>query len=103
MKKILKQRKYQVGLLLLLSVLSFSNPAFAAGVSVPWLSEAINALKQLLLIVGGGIGGLGVINLIEAFQNENPQAKTQGIKQLATGLALVIIAKGSLIASIFNF
>lgn len=43
--------------------------------------QAVNVLKILVMAVGAGLGAWGVINLMEGYGNDNPGAKSQGIKQ----------------------
>ncbi|MCB5774389.1 Maff2 family protein, partial [Ruminococcus callidus] len=38
-----------------------------------------------------GLGVWGVVNLIEGYGNDNPGAKSQGMKQLMAGLALILL------------
>ncbi|RRD92188.1 hypothetical protein EII17_14340 [Clostridiales bacterium COT073_COT-073] len=44
--------------------------------------EAVNVLKVLVMAVGAGLGAWGVINLMEGYGNDNPGAKSQGVKHL---------------------
>lgn len=44
--------------------------------------QAVNVLQILVMAVGAGLGAGGVINLMEGYGNDNPGAKSQGIKQL---------------------
>ena len=53
--------------------------------------QAVNVLKILVMAVGAGLGALGVINLMEGYGNDNPGAKSQGIKQLMAGGGIVLI------------
>ena len=34
----------------------------------------------------------GVVNLLEGYGNDNPGAKSQGMKQLMSGLGLILLA-----------
>ena len=43
--------------------------------------QAVNVLKILVMVVGAGLRAWGVINLMEGYGNDNPGAKSQGIKQ----------------------
>mgnify|MGYP002657355772 CR=1 FL=1 len=45
------------------------------------ISSAISTLKTLVLANGAGLGVWGVVNLLEGYGNDNPGAKSQGIKQ----------------------
>ena len=42
---------------------------------------AIDTLKILVIALGAGLGAWGVVNLLEGYGNDNPGAKSQGIKQ----------------------
>ena len=42
-------------------------------------------------MIGAGLGVWGVVPLIEGYGNDNPGAKSQGMKQLMAGLALILL------------
>lgn len=44
--------------------------------------DAITVLQTLVIALGAGLGIWGVINLLEGYGNDNPGAKSQGMKQL---------------------
>ena len=44
------------------------------------------------MALGAGLGAWGVINLMEGYGNDNPGAKSQGIKQLMAGGGITLIA-----------
>ena len=44
-------------------------------------TSAINILRTLVVAIGAGLAVWGVINLLEGYGNDNPGAKSQGIKQ----------------------
>ena len=46
-----------------------------------FFSSAINIFQTLVVAIGAGLGVWGVINLMEGYGNDNPGAKSQGIKQ----------------------
>ena len=46
-----------------------------------FFNSAINILQTLVVAIGAGLAGWGVINLLEGYGNDNPGAKSQGIKQ----------------------
>ena len=54
--------------------------------------------------LGGGLGVWGIINLLEGYGNDNPGAKSQGIKQLMAGGGIVIVGTTliPLLASVFG-
>ena len=56
-----------------------------------FFTEAINVLQTLVVALGAGLGGWGIINLLEGYGNDNPGAKSQGIKQLMAGGGVVLI------------
>ena len=47
-----------------------------------FFTSAINILQTLVVAIGAGLAVWGVINLLEGYGNDNPGAKSQGIKQL---------------------
>ena len=47
-----------------------------------FFNSAITILQTLVVALGAGLGAWGVINLLEGYGNDNPGAKSQGIKQL---------------------
>ena len=53
--------------------------------------QAFNVLQILVMAVGAGLGAWGVINLMEGYGNDNPGAKSQGIKQLMAGGGIALI------------
>ena len=56
-----------------------------------FFSSAITTLKTLVVAIGAGLGVWGVVNLLEGYGNDNPGAKSQGIKQLMAGGGVVLI------------
>ena len=47
-----------------------------------FFSNAIATLQTLVVALGAGLGVWGAINLLEGYGNDNPGAKSQGIKHL---------------------
>ncbi len=47
-----------------------------------FFASAIDTLKILVIALGAGLGAWGVVNLLEGYGNDNPGAKSQGIKHL---------------------
>ena len=45
-----------------------------------FFTSAITGLKTVVTAIGAGIGVWGVINLLEGYGNDNPGAKSQGMK-----------------------
>ena len=56
-----------------------------------FFNSAVDVLQTLVTALGGGLGIWGVINLLEGYGNDNPGAKSQGIKQLMAGGGVVLI------------
>ena len=54
---------------------------------------AISALTTIITALGAGLGVWGIVNLLEGYGGENPQARSQGIKQLVAGGGIVVIAQ----------
>lgn len=69
-----------------------------------FFTEGINTLKILVTAIGAGLGAWGVMNLMEGYGNDNPGAKSQGIKQLMAGggIVLVGIKLIPLLSNVFN-
>lgn len=56
-----------------------------------FFQSAITSLQTLVVALGAGLGVWGVINLLEGYGNDNPGAKSQGIKQLMAGGGVALI------------
>ena len=56
-----------------------------------FFNEAVTILKILVIALGAGLSVWGAINLLEGYGNDNPGAKSQGIKQLMAGGGVVLI------------
>ena len=56
-----------------------------------FFNEAINVLQTLVIALGAGLGIWGVINLLEGYGNDNPRAKSQGMKQLMAGAGVALV------------
>ncbi|MBR2896246.1 MAG: Maff2 family protein [Oscillospiraceae bacterium] len=69
-----------------------------------FFTSAINVLQTLVTALGAGLGIWGVINLLEGYGNDNPGAKSQGMKQLMAGggVALIGITLVPLLANLFS-
>ncbi len=55
--------------------------AFVSCAYMSFFTSAVNILQTLVVAIGAGLGVWGVINLMEGYGNDNPGAKSQGIKQ----------------------
>ena len=56
-----------------------------------FFNSAVDTLGTLVVALGAWLGAWGVINLLEGYGNDNPGAKSQGIKQLMAGGGVVVI------------
>ena len=56
-----------------------------------FFSNAITVLQTLVIAIGAGLAIWGGINLMEGYGNDNPGAKSQGIKQLMAGGGIALI------------
>ena len=45
-----------------------------------FFGEAIDTLRILVISLGAGLGVWGIANLLEGYGNDNPGAKSQGMK-----------------------
>ena len=62
-----------------------------------FFNSAVDVLQTLVIALGAGLGIWGGINLMEGYGNDNPGAKSQGMKQLMAaliGLTLVPLLSG---------
>ena len=68
-----------------------------------FFSTAGSPLGTIVIGLGAGLGVWGVINLLEGYGNDNPGAKSQGMKQLIAGggVALVGTTLVPLLSSLF--
>ena len=71
---------------------------------IAFFNSAIDVLQTLVIALGGGMGVWGAINLLEGYGNDNPGAKSQGIKQLMAGggMALIGMTLVPLLAGLFG-
>ena len=69
-----------------------------------FFNRAIDVLQTLVTAIGAGLAVWGAINLLEGYGNDNPGAKSQGIKQLMAGggIALVGMVLVPLLSGLFS-
>ena len=56
-----------------------------------FFSSAVTVLGTLVTGIGAGVGVWGLVNLLVGYGNDNPGAKSQGIKQLMAGGGIALI------------
>ena len=68
-----------------------------------FFQSAVGALETVVIALGAGLGVWGGINLLEGYGNDNPGAKSQGMKQLMAGggIAFIGITLVPLLAGLF--
>jgi len=67
------------------------NPWLVDITQLSFFQDAISTLSTLVVALGAGLAVWGVINLLEGYGNDNPGAKSQGIKQLMSGGGVILI------------
>jgi len=74
-------------------ILGYNEPNFKAQSNKTPQQAASEwpALQALVVALGAGLAVWGVVNLMEGYGNDNPGAKSQGIKQLMAGGGVVLI------------
>ena len=56
-----------------------------------FFNSAVDVLQTLVIALGGGLCVWGGINLLEGYGQDNPAAKSQGVKQLMAGGGVALI------------
>ena len=51
-----------------------------------FFQSAVGVLQTLVIALGAGLGIWGVVNLMEGYGNDNPGAKSQGMKHLMSSM-----------------
>ena len=69
-----------------------------------FFQSSVQVLETLVIALGAGLGVWGVVNLLEGYGNDNPGAKSQGMKQLMAGggVALIGTTLVPLLAGLFG-
>ena len=70
-----------------------------------FFNSAVDVLQTLVVALGAGLGIWGVINLMEGYGNDNPGAKSQGMKQqlmAGGGVALIGMTLVPLLSGLFG-
>jgi hypothetical protein len=53
--------------------------------------QGVDVLETLVILIGAGLGVWGIVNLLEGYGNDNPGAKSQGMKQFMSGAGIVLL------------
>ena len=59
--------------------------------NMAFFNSAVGVLQTLVIALGAGLAIWGVVNLMEGYGNDNPGAKSQGMKQLMAGGGVALI------------
>ena len=72
-------------------IVFFINTVIWRKTTMEFFNQAITVLQTLVVAIGAGLGVWGVVNLMEGYGNDNPGAKSQGMKQLMSGGGVILI------------
>lgn len=72
-------------------IVLFITAAIWRKMTMEFFNQAITVLQTLVVAIGAGLGVWGVVNLMEGYGNDNPGAKSQGMKQLMSGGGVILI------------
>jgi len=67
----------------------YSAPALVSHMT--FFTSAVDVMKTLVIALGAGLGVWGIVNLLEGYGNDNPGAKSQGMKQLMAGGGMALV------------
>ena len=89
--KLIKYYKIDI-LLSILIKMNYQIQIKKRGKIMDFFSKGVDVLQKLVILIGAGLGVWGVVNLLEGYGNDNPGAKSQGMKQFMSGAGIVLIA-----------
>ena len=72
-------------------IVFFIKAAIWRNNTMEFFNQSITVLQTLVVAIGAGLGVWGVVNLMEGYGNDNPGAKSQGMKQLMSGGGVILI------------
>ena len=56
-----------------------------------FFNSALSIIQTILYLIGAGLGIWGAVNLLEGYGQDNPGARSQGIKQFVAGIGIFMI------------
>ncbi|MFT9076330.1 Maff2 family mobile element protein [Ethanoligenens sp.] len=56
-----------------------------------FFTQGISTLATIVMAIGAGFAGWGIINLMDGYGNDNPGAKSQGVKQAMAGGGIIFV------------
>ena len=85
-------------------IVYYTKPAILVSYIMAFFNSAVGVLQTLVVALGAGLGIWGAINLLEGYGNDNPGAKSQGMKQFMAGggVALIGITLVPLLSGLFG-
>ena len=97
-------RKETQGRLKRRQLLAETISLWVSKITMAFFNSAVGVLQTLVIALGAGLGIWGAINLLEGYGNDNPGAKSQGMKQLMAGggVALIGTTLVPLLAGLFG-
>ncbi len=95
-------KKKALSLISFFTFITYPTAVFAAGTAAinSFFSSAIDNLGTIVIAIGAGLAVWGLINLLEGYGGDNPQSKSQGIKQLVSGIGIGLV--GAVLIPLMN-
>ena len=56
-----------------------------------FFNSGVDVMETLVTAIGAGLGVWGAVNLLEGYGNDNPGAKSQGMKQFMSGGGIILV------------
>ena len=56
-----------------------------------FFNSGVDVMGTLVTAIGAGLGVWGAVNLLEGYGNDNPGAKSLGMKQFMSGGGIILI------------
>ena len=55
-----------------------------------FFNRSIEVFQMFIMALGGGFCFMGMLSLLEAYSQDNPASKSQGIKQVIAGAGIAL-------------
>lgn len=86
-------KKVILNVTVILAMCAFTTITACAAINTTsFINKATDALKTVIILIGAGLGIWGIVNLLEGYGSDNAGSKSQGMKQLMAGIALIVVA-----------
>lgn len=87
-----RAKKVDLAIISILCAMNILTVSAFADEGIPeFFNTALTVLKVVVILIGAGLAVWGIINLLEGYGNDNPGAKSQGMKQLMAGIGVALI------------